>query len=355
MEFGNRGKTYKDFREVLGRDDIPIVINATPDHWHTLVNLAALKAGKDIYAEKPLTLTIDEGKRVVEAVKNSRRILQTGTQQRSDPNFRLAAEIIRNNRLGKLQEVDRHASRGYARRAVQVRTGSRWPRLGLLARPGAKVDFVPERNGFFFRYWYDYSAGTITDWGAHHNDIVQWALGMDQSGPVAIDGKPTSDVVPGGYTAYSEYKIEYTYASGVKSTVSTTTDDAGTGAPTRSGPGTRHNGIKFTGADGWLWVTRGQIKASKPEIIHDPFGSDAIRLYASTDHKANFFDCVRTRKQPICPAEIGHRSACVCHLAPFPCLARPLQWDPQKEQFINDTEADQWRSREQRKPWTYGM
>ena len=349
-------KPYKDFRKVLERDDIPIIITGTPDHWHTLVNLAALKAGKDVYSEKPLTLTIDEGKRVVEAVKKSGRILQTGTQQRSDPKFRLAAELIRNNRIGKVSEIK-----------VVLPAGLKGGPFPTAPKPDAldwdfwlgqapKVDYVVERSDFRFRYWYDYSAGTITDWGAHHNDIVQWALGMDSCGPVAVDGKPTSELIPGGYTAYSEYQIEYTYANGVKSSVSTTVDDSWGGAQVHKGPGTRHHGITFIGSDGWLFVTRGKIDASRPEILQDPLGSDAIRLEVSSDHKANFFDCVRTRRQPICTAEVGHRSATVGHLGAISTrLGRPLKWDPEKEQFINDSEADQWMAREQRKPWSYEM
>jgi hypothetical protein len=177
---------------------------------------------------------------------------------------------------------------------------------------------------------------------------------MDDSGPIAIDGKATSDLVPGGYTAYSEYVIDFTYANGVRSRVSTTLDDGFGGNIIHKGPGTRRNGIKFTGEEGWIWVTRGDIQASKPEILHDPLGSDAVRLEVSKDHKANFFDCVRTRKQPICAAEIGHRSASVCHLGAISTrLGRKLQWDPKKEQFVNDSEADTWLSRQQRTPWTY--
>lgn len=353
LEFSG-AKPYHDFRKVLEREDIPIVINATPDHWHTLVNLSALKAGKDIYGEKPLTLTIDEGKRVVEAVKKTGRILQTGTQQRSDPNFHLAAELVRNNRLGKLREVTVILPAGLKGGPFPTKPVPEALDWDFWLGQTPKVDFVTERGDFRFRYWYDYSAGTMTDWGAHHNDIVQWALGMDDSGPVTIEGKPTSDLVPGGYTAYSEYKIDYTYANGVRSHVTTTTDDMWTGAPVHKGAATQHNGIKFVGDDGWIWVTRGEIRASKPEILHDPLPSDAVKLYVSRDHKANFFDCVRTRKQPICPAEIGHRSASVCHLGAISTrLNRRLEWDPQKEQFIGDAEADMWIAREQRKPWTY--
>jgi predicted dehydrogenase len=353
MELG-QARTYNDFRKLLERDDIPIVINATPDHWHTLVNLAALKAGKDIYSEKPLTLTIDEGKHVVEAVKRTGRILQTGTQQRSDHHFRLAAELIRNNRLGKLEQVEVWLPAGLKGGPFSpkpVPDGLNWD-FWLGQAP--KVDYEPERGDFRFRYWYDYSAGTMTDWGAHHNDIVQWALGMDDSGPVEIDGRPKSDLVPGGYTAYSEYAIDYTYANGVPLHVRTTTNDSWGGSYLNKSPGAQHNGIKFTGADGWLWVTRGQIAASRPEILRDPLPSDAVRLHVSNDHKADFFQSVRTRKPPVCPAEVGHRSASVCHLGAISTrLGRKLHWDPQKEQFVGDGEANQWLARTQRKPWTY--
>lgn len=353
LEFGGV-KAYHDFRKVLERDDIPIIINATPDHWHTLVNLAALKAGKDIYSEKPLTLTIDEGKHVVDAVKKSGRILQTGTQQRSEANFHLVAELIRNNRLGKLHEIEvvlPAGAKGGPFPTQPVPEGLDWD-FWLGQAP--KVDYVPQRGDFAFRYWYDYSAGTMTDWGAHHNDIVQWALGMDDSGPVEIDGKATSTLIPGGYTAYADYQIEYTYANGVKSRVITTEDDGLGGDVVHKGPSTKHHGIKFIGEEGWIWVTRGHTQVSKPELLLEPLPSDAIRLYVSKDHKANFFECVRTRKQPVCPAEVGHRSASVCHLGAISTrLGRKLQWDPQKEQFVNDSEADTWLAREQRKPWTY--
>jgi predicted dehydrogenase len=355
MEF-NGAKPFHDFRKVLERDDIPIIINGTPDHWHTLVNLAALKAGKDIYSEKPLTLTIDEGKHVVDAVSKSQRILQTGTQQRSDPNFRLAAELIRNNRIGKLKEVTVILPAGLRDGPFKSTPAPQSFDWDFWLGQAPKVDFVTERSDFRFRYWYDYSAGTMTDWGAHHNDIVQWALGMDHSGPVEVEGKPTSDIIPGGFTAYSQYQIEYTYANGVKCHVLTTTDDAWTGAVVHGGAGTRHNGIKFVGADGWIWVTRGKIQASDPALLHTPLPSDAVRLYVSNDHKANFFDCVRTRKQPVCDAEVGHRSATMCHVGAISTrLNRRLEWDPKKQEFINDSEANAWRAREQRKPWSYEM
>jgi predicted dehydrogenase len=355
MEFPG-AKPYSDFRKVLERDDIPIIITGTPDHWHTLINLAALKAGKDIYSEKPLTLTIDEGKHVVEAVKKTDRILQTGTQQRSDPNFRLAAELVRNGRIGKVQDVTVILPAGLHGGPFQPKPVPKGLDWDFWLGQAPQVEYVPERGDFRFRYWYDYSGGTMTDWGAHHNDIVQWALGMDDSGPVSVDGKHDVDNVPGGFTAFSQYHIEYVYANGVRHHCLTTTNDAWTGAALKKVPPMEHNGIRFEGSDGWIWVTRGKIEASKPELLHEPLAMDSTRLYVSNDHKANFFDCVRTRKQPICTAEVGHRSATVCHLGAISMrLGRKLEWDPQKEQFVNDAEADKWVSREQRKPWSYDM
>jgi len=350
-DFGG-AEVFHDFRKLLDRKDIDAVITATPDHWHTLINLHALRAGKDIYSEKPLTLTVDEGKRLVEAVAKSGRILQTGSQQRSDPRFRLACELVRNGRIGKLQEVTVILPAGFYGgpfKPSPVPEGFDWD-FWLGQAP--KVEFVTERSDFRFRYWYDYSGGTMTDWGAHHNDIVLWALGVD--GPVEINGKPAIDMLPDGYTAYSQYHVEYTYASGVRHHCFSTQDDLWSGGEVHRGPGTLHNGVRFDGRDGWIWVTRGNIQASKPDILHEPLAGDAVRLYASNDHKANFFDCMRTRKQPVCPVEVGHRSASVCHLGTISIrLGRRLQWDPAAQQFVNDSEADRWLSREQREPWTY--
>ncbi len=347
-------KPYHDFRKLMERDDIPIILNATPDHWHTLVNLHAIKAGKDIYSEKPLTLTIDEGKRVTAAIKGSDRILQTGTQQRSDPNFRLACEMVRNGRVGKLQEVSvvlPAGFRGGPFTSEPVPAGLDWD---MWQGQSPATDYVKERCGFSFRYWYDYSGGTMTDWGAHHNDIARWGIGLD--GPATIEGKPLVLPIPGGYTAFSEYQVEYVWPNGVRQQCRSTTDDEWTGSLKRSGPGTLHHGVKLVGADGWIFVTRGHVEASKPELIHEPLGSGAVRLYASNNHMANFFECVRTRKQPAVPAEVGHRSASLCHLGTLALrLGRKLNWDPVKEEFIGDDDAQKWVAREMRKPWDYSV
>ena len=219
-----------------------------------------------------------------------------------------------------------------------------------------KVDYVPERCHAMFRYWWEYSGSTLTDWGAHHNDIALWGMGMDHTGPITISGKPGVEMIPGGYTAYSEYHIEYTYANGIRHHCITTMDDTGFGATVRKGPGTLHNGVRFDGTEGWVWVTRGELRASKPDILQEPFSSSDTRLYASNNHKGNFFDSIRSRKTPAAPAEIGHRSISVCHLGVISMrLGRSLNWDPEKQQFVNDAEADKWLSRPQREPYTYEM
>ena len=349
-------KVYKDFRKLLERDDIHAVINGTPDHWHTLVNLTALKAGKDIYSEKPLTLTIDEGKRLVDAVNRSGRILQVGSQQRSEANFRLACELVRNGRIGKLKEITVILPAGMWGGPFKPEPPPPELDWDMWLGQAPKVDYLPQRCHGTFRYWWDYSGGTMTDWGAHHNDIALWAMGLEPNGPTEIDGRPLIAMVPGGFTAESEYHVEYTYANGVKHNCISTAADSGFGALLKQGPGVIHNGIRFDGSEGWIWVTRGQLQASKPQIIQEPLSSNAQRLYVSNDHKGNFFECIRMRKPPVAPVEAGHRAVSVCHLGVISMrLGRPLKWDPEKQRFVNDEEADKWLSRDQRKPWTYDM
>ena len=343
---------FTDFRKVMDRQDIQVVICATVDHWHTLVSMVAMKSGKDVYCEKPLTLTIDEGKRLITTARDTKRILQTGSQQRSDSRFRLACELVRNGRIGKLRHV--HVWLPAGRREgpfspSSVPEGFDW---NMWLGPTPQVEYVKERTHLTFRYWWDYSGGTVTDWGAHHHDIVLWALGMDRSGPVSIEAKPLVKMIPGGFTATSEYEINYTYANGVTQTTRSTVDDTWSGG-VQNAQGQRH-GIKFEGADGWLWVTRGNIEASNPEILANALPDSAEKLPVSTDHMKNFFDSVRSRQQPICDVEIGHRSATLCHLGVIGLrLGRKLRWDPVKEQFIDDKDANNWLARVMRQPWTY--
>ena len=345
-------ETYKDFRKVMDRADIQVVICGTVDHWHTLVSLAALRAKKDVYCEKPLTLTIEEGQHLVSAVRNTGGILQTGSQQRSDKNFRLACELVRNGRIGKLQHISVWLPCGrregpFAKSSAP--SGFDW---NMWQGPTPEVEYVRERTHVTFRYWWEYSGGTMTDWGAHHNDIALWGLGLERSGPVSIEAKPLVEMIPDGFSAFSEYAVNYSYANGVTHSCHSTAANEWNGAV--ADPKGQQHGVKFEGTDGWIWVTRGSIEASNPEFLTTPLAADATRLYESNDHMGNFFDCIRTRKAPICEAEIGHRSASLCHLGVLSLrLGRKLQWNPETEQFVGDDDANHWLRRELRKPWSY--
>ena len=345
---------YSDFRKLLERKDVDAVICGTVDHWHTLIAMAAMKAGKDIYCEKPLTLPIDEGKRLVEVERQTGRILQTGTQQRSDQRFRMAVDLVRNGRIGKLEKVEVWLPAGLRQGPFKTSPVPAGFDYDFWMGQTPAVPYVRERTHFSFRYWWEYSGGTMTDWGAHHNDIVLWALGMDDSGPVSIEGKQLVEMIPGGFTAASEYSVTYTYASGVvHECKSTTASEWHGGVKDRNG---QQHGIKFHGTEGWIWVTRGMISASKRELLTEKLPDDAPRVYASPDHMRNFIDCVKSRKAPICPASVGHRSASLCHLGVIAIrLGRKLQWDPAREQFVGDDEANTYLSRPMRKPYDYSM
>jgi predicted dehydrogenase len=345
-------EVFHDFRRVMERKDISVIVCGTVDHWHTLVSLAAMRSGKDIYCEKPLTLTVEEGQHLVKAAKQTGRILQTGSQQRSDKNFRLACELVRNGRIGQLKHIRVYLPKG---RKEGPFTTARPPASfdwDLWQGPTPQVDYVPERTHLTFRYWWDYSGGTMTDWGAHHNDIALWGLGLDRSGPVSIEARTDAKMIPGGFTAFDEYAVEYTYANGVTHSCHSTSANAWNGAVLD--PMGQQHGVRFEGADGWIWVTRGKIEARNPEFLTTPLKSDAVRLEVSDNHMGNFFDSVRSRKPAICDPEIGHRSASICHLGVIALrLGRKLKWDPQAEQFVSDDDANRWLSREMRKPWSY--
>ncbi len=355
QQFAKDGKVpvkFSDFRNVMEQQDIHAVLTGTPDHWHTLVNLAATKAGKDVYGEKPLTLTIDEGKHLVEAVRQHKTVLQTGTQQRSDPRFRLACELVRNGRIGKLKEVIAWLPAGLREgpfKSAAVPSELDWD-FWLGQAP--KVDFVQQRCHTMFRYWYDYSGGTMTDWGAHHNDIARWAIGLP--GPVAVEGKALAQPIPGGYTAISEYEVKFTYSNEVVHTARTTTADNIYGGI--QDPQGQRNGVRFEGSNGWIWVNRGSLRASDKTLIDTPLPETAERLYNSTDHMGNFFECVRSRKRPIADVEVGHRSATICHLGAIALRTGfQLKWDPDREEFVGEhaKEANAYVSREMRPPYDY--
>ncbi len=341
---------YSDFRRLLERKDIHAIVNATPDHWHTLINIAAAKAGKDVYAEKPLTLTIDEGRHVIRAVRENKIVLQTGTQQRSMQRFRLACELVRNGRIGKLKEATAYLPAGLRAgpfATAPVPAGLNWD---FWQGPAQHHEYVPERCHKNFRFWYDYSGGTMTDWGAHHNDIAYWAIG--QLAPDRVEARRLSEPVSGGYDAYSDYEVDYTYADGVKLKIRTTPDDSIYGTVVnREG---QRNGIRFEGTEGWIWVNRSRIQACDPEILTEPLPEGAVRLYDSANHMTNFIECTQSRKLPICDVEIGHRSATMCHLGAIALrTGHALRWDAQAERFVGDhaAEANAFQAREMRAPY----
>jgi predicted dehydrogenase len=356
-QFTKDGKTpaiYADFRKALERDDIQVVVQGTPDHWHTLVNLAAARAKKDVYGEKPLTLTIDEGKRLVKAVREKGIVLQTGTQQRSERKFRLACELVRNGRIGQLKQVSVFVPAGLRAGPFQTQPVPAGFDFDFWLGQAPQVDYLKERCHQMFRWWYDYSGGPVTDWGAHHNDIARWAIGLD--GPVAIEARVVTGPIAGGYTTPSEFEATLTWANDVKQIVRTTPDDSPFGAILKKDG--QRNGIKFEGTAGWIWVNRADLAASNEDFITTPLPEQAIRLPVSNDHMGNFFASVRSRQDPISPVEVGHRSACVGHLIVIALrLGAKLQWDPARELFVGDgaQQANARVAREMRKPYDYSF
>jgi predicted dehydrogenase len=337
---GKRVGVYEDFRHLLDRKDIDAVLIATPDHWHALIAIAACEAGKDIYCEKPLTWCIEEGRQLVKAARRYGTVFQTGSQQRSDARFRQACELVRNGKIGKIIRIDTvlHSVRdGTWQAPTTPPPNLNWD---FWLGPAPYQEYWPAKVHYEFRWFYDFSGGVMTDWGAHHNDIAQWALGMDGSGPVEVDGRD----VKGPHTVPKDFNVHYKYANGVTLTCHSTgfTDEHG-----KFG-----NGVKFTGTDGWIFVSRAEIKASNPDILKIELGPDDVRLYKSDHHHNNWLDCIASRERPICDVEIGHRSVSVCHLGNISMkLGRPLKWDPEREEFIDDPVANQMRSRAMRAPW----
>jgi len=327
---------YNDFRDLLARDDVDAVVVATPDHWHVPASIAAVKAGKDVYCEKPLTLTIAEGRALADAVKRYGRVLQTGSQQRSGSEFRNACELVRNGRIGKLHtiKVEIHGNNKTCPPSWEVEPVPEGFDYDMWLGPAPWEPYTKQRCHYEFRFILDYSGGQMTNWGAHYLDIAQWGNDADETGPVEIEGKgefPES----GLFTTATKAEVTYTYANGVKLLLTT------------GGGNTR-----FEGSDGWIFVTRGKIDAEPKSLLKGKIGADEIKLYNSRDHKQNFLDCIRSRKDPIASAEIGHRSSTVCHLGNIAMLlGRKVKWDPKEERFINDSAADSMIGRSMRSPW----
>jgi len=342
--YGNSDcRTYLDFRDVIEREDIDALSLALPDHWHSIPVIMAARAGKDMYGEKPLARTIREGRAMVDAVNRYGRIWQTGSWQRSVQNFHRGCELVRNGRIGKVHkvEVGLPTGGGGGDPAVQAPPeGLDWDFwLGpALWRPFMKYS----RNAphWDWRWIMDYSGGQLTDWAGHHIDIAHWGLGLDETGPVEIEGK---GVYPkeGIYDAPTEYKFTCKYANSLTMVV----------ANDRQQP--KGMGTVWYGEKGWIYVARGdKLQAEPKSILDETIGLDEIRLYESRDHQQNFLDCVLTRKKTITPIEVAHRSISVGLLGEIAMLTeRKLRWDPDKEIFLNDEQANKMLWRPMRSPW----
>lgn len=342
-KYGNHDcATYHDFRELIARDDIDALSLALPDHWHSIPVIMAARAGKDMYGEKPLARTIHEGKRMVEAVHRYDRIWQTGSWQRSQENFHHACELVRNGRIGKVTRVEVGLPTGGATGnppVSPVPEGLDWDFwLGPAPwRPFMKYgDNAPHWD---WRWIMDYSGGQLTDWAGHHVDIAHWGLGLEDTGPIEIEGKgvyPTDGI----YDVPTEYKFTCKYANGVEMVV----------ASDKLVP--KGMGTVWYGEKGWIHVDRGRQATNPPELWNEKIGPGEIRLYESRDHQQNFLDCVKTRKKTITPIEVAYRSISVGHLGEIAMLlGRKVQWDPDKQVFVNDDTANRMLSRPMRAPW----
>jgi len=328
--------TYLDFRELIGRGDLDAVALALPDHWHSIPAIAAARAGLDIHAQKPFARTIREGRAMCEAVKRYGIVWQTGSQQRSEENFHHACELVRNGRIGKIEKVEVGLPTGGGSDVKEVQPvppGVDW-NWWLGPAP-----WVPYRGimHWDWRWMMDYSGGQLTDWAGHHIDIAHWGMDTERTGPVEIEGKGEYPK-DGIYDVPITYKFTCKYANGMIMTVA---DD-------KQIP----HGTKWYGDKGSVYVRRGHIESDPASVLNEVIGPDEVQLYKSRDHKQNFLDCVKSRKETIAPAEVGHRSISVGLLGEIAMLTEAkLKWDPDKELFDDNDAANRLLSRSMRAPW----
>lgn len=333
---------YEDFRELVARDDVDAVVIATPDHWHAIPVIEAARAGKHIYGEKPLSLTVREGRAMSDAVKDADVVFQTGSQQRSDERFRHACELVRNRRIGAL-------------RTVRVGLPPGQPDFGLTEHrkdpepvpdgfnydfwlgPAPDAPYSPARCHVNFRWILDYSGGQVTDWGGHHPDIAQWGMGTARTGPIAIRNArgtfPENDL----WNTATEFHFEAEYRNGVTMIISSD----------------ERMGVRFEGDDGWIWVTRGAHEVSDSSIWETILSDNDVRLYRSDNHHGDFIESVLSHTDPVAPIEEGHRSITIAHLGNIAMrLGRDLRWDPDREVVLDDATANDMLDRPMREPWS---
>jgi predicted dehydrogenase len=338
-KYGNKDcATYKDFRELLARDDIDAVMISTPDHWHAPIAIAAAKAGKDIECEKP-TLTVREGRILVETMERYNRVFQWSTEDRSVYEYHRMCELVRNGRIGKVHTIYVELP------SDPITPGNPQPMpvpenldYDLWLGPAPWAPYTKDRCHLNFRWILDYSGGALTDWGAHLLDGVQWGNDTEHTGPVEVEGKGIF-WRDGLYDTAREFRVEYKYANGVRLIVTS-------GTPS----------LRFEGTDGWIgnqgW--RAPLQAEPKSILDSVIGPNEIHLYTcQAGEQRNFLDCVKSRRPCYFPPEVGHRCFTVAHIGNISMLlGRKLRWDPDKEEFIGDGEANRMLSRPMRSPWS---
>ncbi len=374
--FDGKPAVFQDYRKMLdAHPEIEVVINGSPDHWHTAINVAACRAGKDVYTEKPLTLTIEEGQILRRVVKETGRIVQVGTQQRSQSAFRTVCELARNGRVGKIQQVavllPFKSYKGGPFPAAPVPPTLDWD---LWQGQAPEREYRKERTHYSFRFWWEYAGGKITDWGQHHLDIAHWGMGWEDTGPLEVEGRAffPNRGIPNAYDNADRFvtRMKYpgdidvifmvvrdkNYMQSMADGDMTEAEDAELfqGIPDQW-RNEQREGIMFIGEKGRVFVNRGRAYGKAvEELPENPLPADAIRLYESNDHMGNFFDCVKSRKQPISTVDVAHRVITACHLGNAAIhLKRKIKWDPVKEEVVGDAEASQSRylRREQRAPY----
>ncbi len=342
---GHKPQVHGDYRRLLEQKDLDAVVLSVPDHWHAQMTVDACRAGKDVYCEKPLTLFVTEGRKMVEVARQTGRVVQTGSQQRSDDRFRLTAELARNGKLGKLKTVLVGIPKPNLPPNAIVLPDSDPPaelNYDLWLGPAPQRPYNKNRVHYYFRFFWDYSGGQMTNFGAHHLDIAQWGLGMDNSGPVSIEGTGTFKLPKELCEVNDTCRITYTYANGITVVLGQQQKDI-------------PDQVTFIGEQGKVYVTRGKIEATPKELLDAKFTSSDTRLEVSKNHYQNFLDCIKSRAKPVADVEIGHRTATVCHLGNMAVrLGRKIQWDPAKEQIVGDTDAAAMLARPYRAPWSLG-
>ena len=352
-------KMYEDYRKMLINKDIDAVLISTPDHWHSQPAIEAAMAGKDIYLQKPTSLTVKEGRQLVNAVQKNKVILQVGTQQRAMPQFRIAAELVRNGRIGKLHTVkiglpgDPGGPEAPAMPIPENLNFDMW--LGSTPEvPYTEIGVHP-RKGYSRPGWLrheNYGAGMITGWGQHHYDSAAWGMNTELVGPSSVQA--IADFPKSGlWNVHGDFMVKHEYENGI--TVLTS--------------GGYPNGVRYEGSEGWIFVSRGTyvasssdpvalekskkaLDASDPKILDSKIGSNETHLYKIDDQHGNWIDCIESRKAPISPVNIGHMACVVCLISHIAMkIPRKLEWDSKIEKFINDNEANALLERPQRKPY----